>query len=115
MASNKKNPPFTLGADLGSGWSSDNKTKVIPQEKILAVDKHELRITKEKRKGKTVTIVGEFFHSAEVKKKLSAEMKKKLSTGGSVNDTYLEFQGDVAEAAERFLHAKGYCFKKGKK
>jgi translation initiation factor 1 len=85
---------------------------VIKQEKILTVDKHELVIKKEKRKGKTVTLIGEFFHSAEVKKKLSGDLKKKLSTGGSICDTWLELQGDVAEAAKALLVTKGYPFKR---
>jgi len=112
MSQSKKNQPFSMGASLGDGWNSDNRTQVIRQEKILAVDKHELIVKKEKRKGKTVTMIGEFFHSAEVKKKLSADLKKKLSTGGSVSETWLEFQGDVVEAAKALLVTKGYSFKR---
>ena len=112
---NKRNQPFTMGADLGSGWESDNKTKVIKQEKILAADAHELVLKKEKRKGKTVTIIGEFFIAAEMKKKLAGDVKKKLSTGGSLNGSNLELQGDVGEAARLLLESLGYRFKKSRK
>lgn len=108
----KKNQPFTMGADFGSGWESDNRTKVTKQAKILAADSHELLIKKEKRKGKTVTVIGEFFIADEMKKKLAGEMKKKLSTGGSMRDSHLELQGDVADAARDLLEARGYRFKK---
>lgn len=111
----KRNQPFTMGADFGSGWESDNRTKVTQQEKILSADAHELVVKKEKRKGKTVTVIGEFFIAAEMKKKLAGEVKKKLSTGGSVSGANLELQGDVAEAARDLLEAKGYRFKKSKK
>lgn len=111
MSTNRHNQPFTMGANLGEGWSSDNKTPVAKTEKILAVDKHELKIKKEKRKGKTVTLVGEFFHSGEIKKKVAAELKKKLSTGGSAVDNWIELQGDVGEKAREILTAMGYRFK----
>ena len=104
-----------MGANLGNGWESDNRTKVTPQEKILAANAHELVIKKEKRKGKTVTIIGEFFIAAEMKKKLAGDVKKKLSTGGSVSGTNLELQGDVGEAARLLLEEKGYRFKKSRK
>ena len=112
---NKRTQPFTMGADLGSGWESDNKTKVIAQEKILMAEAHELVVKKEKRKGKTVTIIGEFFIAAEMKKKLAGDIKKKLSTGGSMSGSALELQGDVADAARLLLEEKGYRFKKSKK
>ncbi len=111
----RKNQPFTMGANLGDGWQSDNRTKVVTPEKILSAEAHELVVKKEKRKGKTVTIIGEFFIAAEMKKKLAAEVKKKLSTGGSMSGSNLELQGDVADAARLLLEAKGYRFKKGKK
>lgn len=112
MQDNKKRGySFTLEADLGSGWSSDNREKTKKDEKILAVDKHELVIKKEKRKGKNVTLAGEFFHSKEIKQKLLAELKKKLSVGGSVSDTWLELQGDVAAALKPLLQARGYKVK----
>ena len=112
---NKRNQPFTMGANLGSGWESDNKTKVIRQEKILMAEAHELVIKKEKRKGKTVTVIGEFFIAGDMKKKLAGDVKKKLSTGGSMSDSFLELQGDVADAARELLESMGYRFKKSKK
>jgi len=112
MSKNKKqSSPFSMGANLGDGWGSDNKQKTQQTKKILAVDKHELRIKKEKRKGKTITLAGEFFHSKEIKQKLSGELKKKLSIGGSVNDEWLEFQGDVGSKLKDLLEKKGYNFK----
>jgi len=51
-----------IGADIDDGWAevqSPRKSKI--SNEILEAQKHQLFFSKEKRKGKIVTLVGEFL------------------------------------------------------
>lgn len=111
MGQHKRPAPFEMGANLGSGWSSDNKEKAAKTDKILATDRHALVIKTEKRKGKQVTLIGEFFQSKEIKKEVLGDLKRRLSTGGSVKDEWIELQGDFGAQAREILKNRGYPFK----
>ena len=113
MPSRKKNL-FEIGADFGDEWSSDNKDK--PSKKISteikAPEKHQLHFSKEKRRGKVVTIVKPFFLDKSDLQALLKTLKKKLGTGGTVKEKSLEFQGDIPEPLHKHLETLGYRFKK---
>lgn len=105
---------FEMGADFGDEWSSDNKnqpTKEIYTE-IKAPEKHQLHFTKEKRRGKVVTITKPFHLDKTAIQSLLKTLKKKLGTGGTVKKDSLEFQGDIPELLRKHLEALGYRFKK---
>ncbi|AKF24158.1 translation initiation factor SUI1 [Sulfurovum lithotrophicum] len=112
MAKSKKNL-FEMGSDLGDGWQSDNKSKQSSKEKteIKTPDKHRLHFAREKRRGKTVTIVKPFFLEEDALKKLLKTLKSKLSTGGTVRNDTLEFQGEVQEPLRTLLGEQGYRFR----
>lgn len=104
---------FEMGADLGEGWSSDNKdhpsAKVSTEIKVPG--KHQLYFAKEKRRGKVVTIVKPFCLENATLQDLLKTLKKKLGTGGTVKEDSLEFQGDIPAVLRKHLEALGYRFK----
>jgi len=91
---------FEMSANFSDDWSSDNKEK--PKKKMTAEmknpEKHQLYFSKEKRRGKVVTIVQPFFLEDKVLKELLKTLKKKLGTGGTVKENALEFQGEVKDS-----------------
>lgn len=105
---------FEMGADFGGDWSSDNKlksTKKVSIE-IKSPEKHQLHFAKEKRRGKVVTIVKPFYLQKKELQDLLKILKKKLSTGGTVKDNTLEFQGDIPTQLREHLETLGYRCKK---
>jgi len=103
-----------FGEDDDKGWRSDNKDKPSTQTstEIKEPNKHQLHFAKEKRRGKTVTIVKSFYlHKAELQTLLKT-LKKKLGTGGTVKDNTLEFQGDISSKARTALELLNYTFKR---
>ena len=104
---------FELGNDLGEGWQSDNKTTSQGKEhqEIKPPEKHQLHLAKEKRRGKTVTIIKPFHLSTQNLKALLKTLKKKLGTGGTLKGDALEFQGDVPDTLRASLEEMYYRFK----
>ena len=112
MAKQKKNL-FEMGSDLGEGWQSDNKTSSQTEEsgEIKSPEKHQLHMAKEKRRGKTVTVIKPFHLSKQDLKALLKTLKKKLGTGGTLKGDTLEFQGDVPDTLRASLEEMHYRFK----
>ncbi|MDQ1337985.1 MAG: translation initiation factor 1, partial [Campylobacterota bacterium] len=78
MSRGKKLDLF-IGAEIEDGWAevqSPRKTAVACE--ILEPNKHFLVFKKEKRRGKTVTLVGEFCIKAESSEEILKSLKKKL-------------------------------------
>ncbi len=116
MPDHKKNL-FEMGADFEEGWSSNNKDRVVknstlPCKEILAPQKHQLYFSKEKRRGKVVTIVKPFCLEKQELQALLKTLKKKLGTGGTIKENTLEFQGELQETLRLQLEALEYRFKK---
>jgi len=104
-----------MGSDLGEGWQSDNKDKRSTAKtiEIKTPQEHRLHFSKEKRRGKTVTIVKPFSLGESTLKKLLKTLKSKLGTGGTLKDNTLELQGEVQESLRSLLGEQGYKFKNG--
>jgi translation initiation factor 1 len=85
--------------------------KQISSTEFIAPEKHFLHFRKEKRRGKTITMVGFFQISDSDKKELLKSIKKSVSTGGTVRDEYLEFQGDIQERLRVEFLKRGFRFK----
>jgi len=101
-----------IGADIQDGWmevQSPRKSKIIND--ILEPQKHQLFFSKEKRKGKTVTLVGEFFLSKQNAQAILKLLKKKLGCGGTYKDNFMEFQGDIKDKIKPLLTDKDFNFK----
>ncbi|MEA2048725.1 MAG: translation initiation factor [Campylobacterota bacterium] len=104
---------FEMGANFEEGWVSDNKEK--PSKKVVteikAPNQHQLYFAKEKRRGKSVTLVQPFYLKKETLQALLKTLKKKLGTGGTIKENALEFQGDIPDMLRKHIAALGYGFK----
>ena len=102
-----------IGADFGSNdWDVVSEKRKSSVHEIKAGDKHQLVFHKEKRRGKVVTLVGPFMLEKETLKSLLKTVKKKLGCGGTVNEDFLEFQGDIQVKLRENLEKLEYRFKK---
>ncbi len=110
---------FNIGAKFGDGWSIDevcskcglNKSECICNNiEILEPKEHRLKLKNEKRNGKIVTLIGDFFLTKDSINSLLKELKKSLATGGGVEDKNILLQGDAKRARE-ILEKKGFKFK----
>ncbi len=72
-----------------------------------------VRISRETkgRKGKGVTLASGVLLSDNELKTLAKTLRQKLSTGGSVKDGVMEFQGDQRQALKTLLEKEGYKVK----
>jgi len=102
-----------MGANFNDEWTSDNKSKPEKRKstEVKAPEKHQLHFSKEKRKGKVVTIVKPFYLSNNDLKSLLKTIKKRLGTGGTVKENTLEFQGEIEESIRIQLEKLNYRFK----
>lgn len=103
-----------IGADIDDGWhevQSPRKSQI--SHEIIEPSKHFLVFKKEKRRGKTVTLVGPFQVSKEDANKLLKNLKKKLGCGGSFKDGWMEFQGELKEKLRPLLVEASFRFKHG--
>jgi len=105
---------FELTIDWEDGWSADNKDprKPAASMEIKAPERHRLYCSKEKRRGKVVTIVQPFYLEKKELQRLIKTIKKRLGTGGTVKDNTLELQGDIAAPVQVALEKEGYTFRK---
>ncbi len=113
MSKNKK-LDFFIGAKIEDTWAeveSPQKTKT--SNKILEPSKHFLYFKKEKRRGKTVTLVGEFQIAKDDANNLLKTLKKKLGCGGKYFDALMEFQGELRDKLKILLLEEGYRFRQG--
>ena len=113
MSRGKKLDLF-IGADIDDSWSqveSPRKTKVSSE--IIEPSKHFLVFAKEKRRGKTLTLVGEFKISKLDATILLKMLKKKLGCGGAYKDGWMEFQGELKEKLRPLLVDATFRFKNG--
>jgi translation initiation factor 1 len=113
MSRGKKLDIF-VGADIEDGWAqvqTPRKTKL--SNEILEPQKHLLFFKKEKRRGKTVTLVGEFQLHKEDITTLLKKLKKKLGCGGIYKEHFMEFQGELKEKLRELLIQDGFRFRNG--
>ena len=111
MSRGKKLDIF-IGADIDDSWASvesPRKTKI--SNEILEPSKHFLLFKKEKRRGKTVTLVGEFHMSKTDATATLKTLKKKLGCGGSFKDGWMEFQGELKDKLRELLIQEDFRFK----
>lgn len=105
---------FTMGANLDEEtWdTSKNGSKKTTSTQTLPKNQHQLVFTFEKRNGKPVTLVGRFQIEEKEKKDILKLLKKKLGTGGTINEEWIEIQGDKKEHIIKVLEAQGWKFRK---
>ena len=112
MSRGKKLDLF-IGADIDDGWAevqSPRKTQI--SNEIIEPEKHFLYFKKEKRRGKVVTLVGEFQLPQNDATAILKTLKKKLGCGGKYSDNWMEFQGELKDKLKELLLKDGFRFKK---
>lgn len=113
MSRGKKLDIF-IGAEIEDGWAevqTPRKSKI--SNEIIEPSKHFLIFKKEKRRGKTVTLVGEFQTPKEDTTAILKLLKKKLGCGGTFKDGWMEFQGELKDKLRELLLSEGFRFKHG--
>lgn len=111
MSRGKKLDIF-IGRDLGDSWAqveSSRKSTVLNEN--LEPSAHQLFFSKEKRKGKIVTLVGEFHMPKDKCIAIVKILKKKLGCGGAYKDNFMEFQGELKDKIRPLLIEEGFKFK----
>lgn len=113
MSRGKKLDIF-IGADIKEGWEEvKSPNKPLTSNENVEPNKHFLFFKKEKRRGKTVTLVGEFFITQDKSEELLKNLKKKLGCGGAFKEGWMEFQGELKEKLKTLLVENGFRFKNG--
>ena len=111
MSRGKKLDLF-LGAEFEDTWAQvQTPRKTIIQDEDLEPSKHQLFFSKEKRRGKVVTLVGEFFMPKDDCTSTLKILKKKLGCGGAYKDNFMEFQGDLKDKIRPLLVDLDFRFK----
>jgi len=97
----------------GCGWpeadckcSRNTATESVPS-RIVA----KLRLEKQGRGGKSVTVIYDLPNNAEFLKALSQELKRACGTGGTVAENAVELNGDLRERVRELLSKKGWSVK----
>jgi len=106
---------FEMGAKFEDGWSSDNKRDKRKSREAIEVKEpkaHHLYFTKEKRRGKIVTIVKPFSLKESDLKKVLKKLKSSIGSGGTIKDNQIEIQGEVKEKIKEILTKEGFRFKR---
>ena len=86
--------------------SSQRATGSIP-DRIVA----KLRLEKQGRGGKAVTVVYDLPNNERFLKELCQELKRACGTGGTVAENTVELQGDLRDRVRELLTKKGYTVK----
>ncbi|WP_457607389.1 translation initiation factor [Nitratifractor sp.] len=104
---------FEIGAKLEEGWSADNRGKndAESERETLPPSRHRLWFSREKRRGKWVTLCGPFFLEKGETAALLKRLKKRLGTGGTMKGETMEFQGEIGERLREALEAEGFGFR----
>ncbi len=79
------------------------ETPVIPQETTLRV-----RLEKNHRGGKTVTVIYELPDNQKYFQKLAKKIKSTCGSGGTYKNNSIEIQGDHKEKVKLFLENLGF-------
>ncbi len=107
MSRGKKLDIF-IGAEIEDGWSEVVSQTTTSIQTFKEPSKHLLHFKKERRRGKVVTLVGEFFLKKDDSQTILKKLKKSLGCGGTFKDGYMEFQGDIKESLKPLLKKYGF-------
>ena len=94
-------------------WEADNKIKSLPDSsEPIPPNQHTLVFQSQKRRGKVVTLVGEFYLSKDDATALLKRIKKRLGSGGTMKEGWMELQGEQQTALKEVLETEGFRFKR---
>jgi len=113
QVSRGKKLDLTMGSNFSDGWNEVTEKKSSnTSTQILLPKEHQLVFTREKRRGKVVTLVGRFSLSKEDITALLKLLKKKLGVGGAYKEPWMEFQGELQDKLRDLLLKEDYRFKR---
>ena len=101
---------LSIGASFDDDWAVVDNAK-SPANEVKSPNQHTLVLQKQKRRGKTVTLAGEFFIEKKEAQRLLKKLKAALACGGSYKDGWMELQGEVSQPLKELLKKEGYRFK----
>lgn len=103
-----------LGVVFSTASDYDYQTDAEEEVQTLEakIQKLRVRIEKNGRGGKTVTIVSGFVGSEDDLKELGKVLKSKCGVGGSAKDGEVLVQGDFKQRVIEILRAMGYSHTK---
>lgn len=102
---------LSIGASFDEGWQQVEEPAGIAKDEPLEPKAHRLVFKKEKRRGKTVTLVGPFFLDKAESALLLKSLKKTLGCGGTFKEGWMEFQGDVKTMLHSLLAENGFSLR----
>ena len=99
-----------LGIVFSTSPDYDYQTNLKEEVETLGLESQRLRVRIEKngRGGKTVTIVSGFVGSEDDLKELGKALKSKCGVGGSAKDGEVLVQGDFRQRVIEILRTMGY-------
>ena len=100
---NKSGVVYSTNPDFKYESGEDSDNTLPNRQQQLRV-----RIEKNHRGGKTVTVVDGFIGKESDLEDLAAELKKKCGTGGSAKDGLILIQGEMKERVVKLLNEMGY-------
>jgi translation initiation factor 1 len=83
-----------------------NTQEIVPSETTIGI-----RLEKNARGGKIVSVLKDLPHNPEYFKKLCQELKKVCGTGGTFKDDCIEIQGDHRDKIKAYLEKQGFKVK----
>ncbi len=104
---NKINVVYSTSPDFEYEYEEDDVQKTLPPHR----QDLRIRLEKNKRAGKTVTLVSGFIGTVDDLKNLEKYLKSKCGVGGSVKSGEILIQGDFQKRILTILLEDGYKVK----
>lgn len=101
----------TIKEDKKNSNKNPQKKSNQSSNEIINKNEHRLVFTFEKRNGRAVTLVGRFYISENEKKDVLKLLKKSLACGGTIQNEWIEIQGDFKEKIKEVLQKENWKFK----
>jgi len=97
----------------GCGWPEADCTcsRRTASASVPAKLVAKLRLEKQGRGGKSVTVIYDLPNNAAFLKELSQELKRACGTGGTVAENTVELNGDLRDRVRDLLTKKGWTVK----
>lgn len=107
---------YTLGDEMPKLKKPKNKRQKKSDGSEKRYKSHDdgfirIQLEKNKRGGKTVSVIYNFTGGEDLQE-LCSEIKKRAGTGGAIKGDRIEIQGDKRDVIEKYLESKGYKSKR---
>jgi translation initiation factor 1 len=101
-----------LGKLLGAEPSqSASEAATTVKDRATSMVTLDIRMETKGRKGKGVTVIRGFFHTADDLEALAKKLKAACGAGGTVKDDCIEIQGDHRQKVAGMLQKEGFKVK----